>query len=128
MRPRNTIKSVLIPNPFKGHEDALRRLTSPAIQDTLIELAKLDGAFVVRGDGFIQSAAVFLATGNCELHVPAGLGAKHTAAAAVTARCGAIAIVVSATDGNVRVFSNGKMVMQLDPDVPRGPIAFKKSR
>ena len=116
----------LIPNPFKGHEADLRRLTNPAIHNTLIELAKLDGAFVVRGDGFIQSAAVFLAAGESELHLPAGLGARHAAAAAVTARTGATAIVVSATDGNVRIFSYGKLVMQLDPDVPHGPISSEQ--
>ena len=115
----------LIPNPFKGHEDDLRRITSPAIHDTLIELAKLDGAFVIRGDGFIQSAAVFLATGESDLQIPAGLGARHTAAAAVTSRTRATAVVVSATDGNVRVFADGKLVMQLDPDVPHGPIAVE---
>lgn len=113
----------LIPNPFKGHEDDLRRLTNPAIQETLMELAKLDGAFVIRGDGFIQSAAVFLATGDGEVQIPAGLGARHTAAATVTARTRATAIVVSATDGNVRVFADGRLVMRLDPDVPYGPIA-----
>ena len=89
-------------------------------------MAKLDGAFVIRGDGFIQSAAVFLATGESELQIPAGLGARHAAAAAVTTRTRATAIVVSATDGNVRVFANGKLVMQLDPDVPLGPIAVEK--
>ena len=116
----------LIPNPFKGHEDEVRRLTNPAIHETLIELAKLDGAFVVRGDGFIQSAAVFLAAGESDLQIPAGLGTRHAAAAAVTARTRATAIVVSATDGNVRIFSNGKLVMKLDPDVPYGPIASEK--
>jgi DNA integrity scanning protein DisA with diadenylate cyclase activity len=116
----------LIPNPFKGHEDDLRRLTNPTIHDTLLELAKLDGAFVIRGDGYIQSAAVFLATGESEIQIPTGLGSRHVAAAAVTARTRATAIVVSATDGNVRVFSDGKMVMQLDPEVPHGPIAIEQ--
>jgi DNA integrity scanning protein DisA with diadenylate cyclase activity len=115
----------LIPNPFKGHEDDLRHLTNPAIHETLIELAKLDGAFIIRGDGFIQSAAVFLASGESELQIPAGLGSRHTAAAAVTARTRATAIVVSATDANVRIFSDGKLVMQLDPEVPHGPIAIE---
>ncbi len=114
----------LIPNPFQGHEDAVRRLTNPDIHHTLIELAKLDGAFIVRGDGFIQAAAVFLAANATELHLPTGLGTRHTAAAAVTARTKATAIVVSATDGNVRIFSGGRMVMQLDPVVPHGPIAL----
>lgn len=115
----------LIPNPFKGHEDDIRHLTNPAIHDTLIELAKLDGAFVIRGDGFIHSAAVFLPTEEAELEIPAGLGARHVAAAATTAQTRATGIVVSATDGNVRVFSNGKLVMQLDPDVPHGQMPIE---
>jgi len=50
----------LVPNPFQGHEKANRMLTNPDINDALIELSKLDGAFVLRGDGFIQAAGVFL--------------------------------------------------------------------
>ena len=113
----------LIPNPFQGHDDANRRLTNPDIQSALVELAKLDGAFVVRGDGFIQTAGTFLATTGAEIKLPSGLGARHYAAAAVTMRTDATAVVVSATDGNVRAFSNGTMVLQIDPDVPHGPIA-----
>ena len=111
----------LVPNPFHGHEDQLRRLTNPDIHDALVEFSKLDGAFVVRGDGFIQSAGVFLIPNDVELQLPAGLGARHTAAAAITANTAATAVVVSATDGNVRIFSDGKLVMQLDPEVPYGP-------
>jgi DNA integrity scanning protein DisA with diadenylate cyclase activity len=113
----------LVPNPFHGHEDSVRRLTNPDIHDALVELSKLDGAFVVRGDGYIQSAAVFLATGNVETQLPCGLGARHLAAASVTARTAATAIAVSATDGNVRAFSEGQMVLQLDPEVPYRPSA-----
>ena len=99
-------------------------LTNPDIYDALVELSKLDGAFVVRGDGFIQSAGVFLA--SVEIDLPAGLGARHMAAAAVTKRTAATAVVVSATDGNVRVFSAGKLVLHMDPDVAHGPIAIEK--
>ena len=112
----------LIPNPFQGHDDDNRRLTNPDIQSALVELAKLDGAFVVRGDGFIQTAGTFLATTEADIKLPSGLGARHYAAAAVTTRTDATAVVVSATDGNVRVFSHGTMVMQIDPDAPYGPI------
>ena len=113
----------LIPNPFHGHDDAMRRLTNPDIHYAIIELSKLDGAFVIRGDGFIQTAGTFLVSASVEIDLPAGLGARHAAAAAVTARSAATAIVVSATDGNVRVFSGGRMVLQMDPDVPDSPFA-----
>jgi DNA integrity scanning protein DisA with diadenylate cyclase activity len=116
-----------VPNPFQGHEDSVRRLTNPDIHDALVELSKLDGAFVVRGDGYIQSAAVFLATGKVETQLPSGLGARHMAAASVTARTEATAIVVSATDGNVRAFSEGRMVLQMDPEVSHMPDSKEKN-
>jgi diadenylate cyclase len=116
----------LIPNPFHGHDEATRRLTNPDIHYAIIELSKLDGAFVIRGDGFIQTAGTFLVSASVEIDLPAGLGARHAAAAAVTARSAATAIVVSATDGNVRVFSEGRLVLQMDPDVPDSPIGIKE--
>ena len=112
----------LIPNPFQGHEEAIRRLTNPDIHDAIIELAKLDGAFIVRGDGLIQTAGTFLASPEVEVVLPGGLGARHLAAAAATKRTTSTAIVVSATDGNVRVFSGGLKVLHIDPDVPYNPI------
>jgi DNA integrity scanning protein DisA with diadenylate cyclase activity len=108
----------LIPNPFQGHADPDRRLTDSGTQNAIVELAKLDGAFVLRGDGFIQTAGTFLATFDVEVQIPPGFGARHFAAAAVTKRTAATAIVVSATDGYVRAFSGGTMVLQLDPNVP----------
>ena len=114
----------LVPNPFHGHKKAKRMLTNPDIHDALVELSKLDGAFVLRGDGFIQAAGVFLTSPPTEMELVAGLGARHAAAAAVTMRSKATAIVVSATDGNVRAFSGGRMVLQIDPDVSHAHISM----
>lgn len=116
----------LIPNPFVGQEDDNRKLTNPKVHNALVELAKLDGAFVVRGDGFIQTAGAFLASTDADIELPPGLGARHFAAASATMRTDATAVVVSATDGNVRAFSRGTMVLQIDPDVPYGPIIGNK--
>ncbi len=107
----------LIPNPYHGHDENLRKLTDPATHDALMELSKLDGAFVIRGDGFIQTAGVFLTSPPADIELPTGLGARHAAAAAVTKGTAATAVVVSATDGNVRIFSEGKLVLQIDPAV-----------
>ena len=81
----------------------------------LVELAKLDGAFVVRGDGFIETAATFLAPGPAVVKLPPGLGARHVVAASITARTTAMAVAVSSADGNVRVFSNGHLVLRIAP-------------
>jgi DNA integrity scanning protein DisA with diadenylate cyclase activity len=95
---------------------------NPDIHEVIVELAKLDGAFVVRGDVFIQTAAAFLSASKLDMELVVGLGARHLAAAASTVHTDATAIVVSATDGNVRVFSGGRMVLQMDPDIEHGPI------
>ncbi len=112
----------LIPNPFHGHEGADRMLTNPKVQDALIELAKIDGAVVFRGDGFIRTAGVFLAVSESEVEVPAGLGTRHVTGAAISARTDATAVVVSSTDGNLRAFSGGELVLQLDPRVTPAPL------
>jgi DNA integrity scanning protein DisA with diadenylate cyclase activity len=112
----------LIPNPFQGHDEASRRIINSDIHDAIVELAKLDGAFVIRGDGLIQTAGTFLTSPKIKISLPAGLGARHVAAAAVTKRTTSTAVVVSATDGNVRVFSGGTKVLHIDPEVPYSPI------
>ena len=65
----------LIPNPFQGHDEASRRITNSDIHDAIVELAKLDGAFVIRGDGLIQTAGTFLTSPKIKISLPAGLGA-----------------------------------------------------
>jgi diadenylate cyclase len=117
----------LVPNPFSGHEGDMRTITNEGLHDALVELSKLDGAFVVRGDGFIRAAAVFLAAdiSAAAVEIPTGLGARHLAAATITAQTEATAVVVSATDGNVRVFAGGRLVLQLDPAVPYGPVSLR---
>ena len=116
----------LVPNPFKGHEKADRMLTNPDIHDALVELSKLDGAFVLRGDGFIQAAGVFLASPPTAAELVSGLGARHATAAEVTMRTTATAVVVSATDGLVRAFSGGRMVLQIDPEIAHGHISMNE--
>ena len=116
----------LVPNPFQGHDKANRMLTNPDIHDALVELSKLDGAFVLRGDGFIQAAGVFLTSPPAETELVSGLGTRHAAAAAVTMRTAATAIIVSATDGLVRAFSGGRLVLQIDPEIAHEHISMNE--
>ena len=113
----------LVLNPLEGHSEDERMITNADVHDMIIEFAKLDGAFVIRGDGFIRSAGTYLRTHENDVELPSGLGARHTAAAGITARTYATAITISAGDGHVRAFSGGKLVMQMDPEVPFVPVA-----
>jgi DNA integrity scanning protein DisA with diadenylate cyclase activity len=113
----------LVLNPFEGHDEADRMITNPDAHEMVMEFAKLDGAFVIRGDGFIRTAGTFLRISETDVNIPSGLGARHTAAAGITARTYATAMSVSAADGEVRAFSGGELVMQMDPEVPFIPVA-----
>jgi len=106
----------LVPNPFEQLKPAECSLLRPALRDLLVELAKLDGAFVAQGDGQIRSAGTFLSADPSHVQVPQGLGTRHLTAAAVTARTRGVAVVVSATDGHIRVFARGDMVLHLDAE------------
>jgi DNA integrity scanning protein DisA with diadenylate cyclase activity len=112
----------LILNPFAGHEEYDRMLVRSETHEMLMELAKLDGAFVVRGDGLVRTAGTFLGASDVEVEIAPGLGARHVAAAAMTAATTATAVVVSATDGFVRAFSGGELVLQMDPDLSLLPL------
>ena len=50
----------LAPNPLNAYEERLHRITNPDTHNTFNEFSKLDGAFVIRGDGFIRSAGMFI--------------------------------------------------------------------
>jgi len=82
----------------------------------LKEFSKLDGAFVVGDDGKIESAYRYLEASAAEVTIPKGLGARHMSAAAITAETNATAIVLSESDGLVRAFKDGAIIMEIDPD------------
>ena len=100
-------------NPFQGVSEVDRNCLDPAIRDAVKAFAVLDGAFVVREDGVVLAAGRYLQSVATDTHVPMGLGARHAAAAAVTAETRAIAITVSQTSGTVRVFKQGEIVLEL---------------
>jgi DNA integrity scanning protein DisA with diadenylate cyclase activity len=64
--------------------------------------------------------------------LPQGLGARHAAAAAITAATKSIAVTVSESTGSVRIWRRGKMITELEkaprepapaPPAPSGPPA-----
>ena len=101
-------------NPFAGMSEVDRNCMDPPIRDAIKTFAMLDGAFVIREDGVVLAAGRYLqVAANKDAKVPMGLGARHTAAAAVTLETNAVAITVSQTTGAVRVFKGGEIVLEL---------------
>jgi DNA integrity scanning protein DisA with diadenylate cyclase activity len=106
-------------NPFQGISEAERNALDPPIRDAVKTFAALDGAFIIREDGVVLAAGRYLLTMSRDVKLPMGLGARHSAAASMTAESKAIAITVSQTTGTVRVFREGEIVLELRQKVRR---------
>ncbi len=100
-------------NPFAGMSEVDRNCLDPPIRDAIKTFAVLDGAFIIREDGVVLAAGRYLQAVSKSISLPMGLGARHSAAAAVTTATKAVAITVSQTTGTVRFFKGGEIVLEL---------------
>jgi DNA integrity scanning protein DisA with diadenylate cyclase activity len=103
-------------DPLAGHPESLRRVSDPSLRGTVKELAQLDGAFVVSGEGVILSACRYLDAVSSQVDMPLGLGSRHIAAANMSAVTEAVGIVVSESSV-VRLFCHGKLVGEIIPEL-----------
>ncbi len=106
----------LILNPFRGYPEEERNILDPALEETVKELATIDGAFIIRGDGVIETAGAYLkiSSQEGEFKLPQGLGARHHAAAAITGVSEAVAVTVSESTGTVTIFRNGRIITEIE--------------
>lgn len=103
-------------NPFQGYSESEKNIMNPDVRNAIKNFAVLDGAFVIREDGVVLAAGRYLKFDeNKDFKVPLGLGARHVAAAGISQDTDAIAIVVSETTGEVRVFQDGNCILQMHP-------------
>lgn len=105
----------LIFNPFHGYPEEERNILSNALEETIKEFAAIDGAFVIRGDGVVLSAGRYLmAKGKTAEPLRSGLGARHEAAAAITAITDAVAITLSESTSTITIFNSGRMMTEIE--------------
>ncbi len=104
-------------NPFKGYPEEVRGITSSEVVESVKELAQLDGAFIISGNGVVEAAGRHLDAVTSVTRQLKGLGSRHRAAASITMYSEAIAVVVSESSGRVTVFDEGKIIAALDPVV-----------
>ncbi len=100
-------------NPFQGISESERNVLDPKIREAIKNFSVLDGAFVIREDGVVLAAGRYLSASDENVKIPLGLGARHAAAASITATTRCIALVVSQTSGAVRLFKEGNIVLEL---------------
>ncbi|HLC85935.1 MAG TPA: diadenylate cyclase [Candidatus Nanoarchaeia archaeon] len=103
----------MIINPFANLEDDKKRIIDTNLRETIKEFSQLDGVFLVDNEGVILSSGTYLDVDTEGLDLPQGLGTRHRNCAAITAKTDAIAVVVSASGGKVKVFKNGRIVMTI---------------
>jgi DNA integrity scanning protein DisA with diadenylate cyclase activity len=99
----------------KGYARKERNLSDPRVREGIKEIAQLDGAFVISADGTVEACCRIIDTAPVELTMTTGLGARHFAGAAISKNTKAISIVVSESNGTVRLYQNGEVVLRIEP-------------
>ena len=123
----------MILNPFQGYSQKQRNILDKSLENTIRELSTIDGAFVITGDGFVETAGAYLKPVTAVAGLPRGLGARHHSAAGITADTEATSITVSETTGAVTFFRKGKIIIEIEaprrigPRTPRTDEFFEKS-
>lgn len=109
-----SLSKQLIFNPFKGYPEEERNIFNPDLKETIREFSALDGAFVLSETGTLITAGRFLGVSGNDTEIPSGLGTRHMAAAGITALTNAIAIVISESTGNIRIFKDGTTLLEIE--------------
>lgn len=112
-------------DPVKGYSRKDRNLSDPRVREGIKEIAQMDGAVVVSADGTVEAACRYLDCSAAEVTLSKGLGARHWAAAAVSRATNAVTVTVSQTNGTVRIFQNGEVVLRIEPQLRR-PMVWKE--
>ena len=112
-------------DPMKGYNRKERSLCDHRVREGIKEIAQMDGAFIVSADGTVEAACRYLDCSAADVTLSKGLGARHWAAAAVSRATNAVAVTVSQSNGTVRIFQNGEVVLRIEPYLRR-PMVWKE--
>lgn len=102
-------------DPVRGYSTSERKLEGTRVRESLKEIAQLDGAFVVSAEGTVVAACQHVSAPAVDITLSKGLGARHWAAAAISRATSALAICVSESNGTVRLFQNGEVMLRIEP-------------
>ncbi|MFT5527132.1 MAG: diadenylate cyclase [Pirellulaceae bacterium] len=102
-------------DPVKGYQRKERDLSDGRVREAIKEVAMLDGATIVSSDGVVERCCQLVDASHAQITTSKGFGARHWAGAAISKVTNAIAIVVSESNGTVRLFQNGEVVLRIEP-------------
>jgi len=112
-------------DPVRGYNRKERNLDDRRVREGIKEIAQMDGAFVVSADGTIEASCRYLDASVGTITLSKGLGARHWAAAAISRATKAVAVTVSESNGTVRIFQNGEVMLRIEP-IHRRPMVWKE--
>ncbi len=102
-------------NPFKGYPKREKMITSSEVVESIKELSLLDGAVIISTAGVVEAAGRHLDAASPVTKQLRGLGSRHRAAAGITRKTEAVALVVSESTGRVTIFEGGHIIAALEP-------------
>ncbi|MBP86773.1 MAG: hypothetical protein CMJ64_08660 [Planctomycetaceae bacterium] len=102
-------------DPVKGYGRKERSLADARVREAVKEVAPLDGAFIVSPDGTVEKACQIVNADHVNITLSKGLGSRHWAAAAISKDTNAIAVTVSESNGTVRLFKKGEVILRVEP-------------
>ena len=105
-----SLSKPLVLNPFFGYKEEDRNILNPFMDETVKEFSSIEGAFIIRGDGVVESAGSLIQATDSTHELPSGLGSRHAAAGAISVAANCISIVVSSSTGQVTLFRRGVML------------------
>ena len=112
-------------DPMRGYSRKERNLDDPRVREGVKEIAQMDGALIVSADGVVEAACRYLDCSAADVTLSKGLGARHWAGAAISRATNAVAVTVSETNGTVRIFHNGEVVLRIEPYLRR-PMVWRE--
>ena len=112
-------------DPVRGYSRKERKLSDPRVREGIKEIAQMDGAIIVTADGTVEASCRYLDSSAAAITLSKGLGARHWAAAAISRATNAVAVTVSQSNGTVRIFQNGEVVLRIEP-FDRRPVVWRE--
>ncbi|KKL89929.1 hypothetical protein LCGC14_1909780 [marine sediment metagenome] len=102
-------------NPFKGYPKREKMITNSEVVESIKELSLLDGAVIISTAGVVEAAGRHLDAASPVTKQLRGLGSRHRAAAGITRKTEAVALMVSESTGRVTIFEGGHIIAALEP-------------
>jgi DNA integrity scanning protein DisA with diadenylate cyclase activity len=101
-------------NAFRGYSVEERDVRDRRVREQIKDLAQLEGAIIIRRDAIAEAACMYIDAPAEGITLSKGLGTRHWAAAAISKKTRAVAVVVSQSSGAVRIFQNGELMLHIE--------------